>query len=84
MAAPEPGLFEKLKSGIAGVADTVASTGKKALGMDNSVALDSTKVPKAMGLPAEPAGMTITGGRRYRKKTAKRHSKKRKTMRRKH
>ncbi len=85
MATEEPGLFDKLKSGIAGVADTIASKGKKALGMDNSVALDSTKLPGAMGLPPEKPDTNVTGGRRYRKKTSKRHSKKhKKTLRRKH
>lgn len=39
----------------------------------------TSDAPQALGLPAEPAGMTVTGGRRHRKtrRGGKRHTKKR-------
>lgn len=65
-------------------ASAAASFVKEKTGLDDSPVLDSTQVPKSLGLPQEKPGVLVTGGRRYRKKTTKRHSKKRKTMRRKH
>lgn len=74
------GVWDDIKANVSAIGEKA----KSAVGMSNSTALDSSKLPPAMGLPAEPSGTTVTGGRRYRKKTSKRLSKKRKTMRRKH
>lgn len=85
-SSQQPGLFDKLKSGITGA---VAAVGQKASDLqkqafgDNAVT-NGDKLSKVMGAPVVP-DKTIVGGRRYRKKTSKRHSKKhKKTMRRKH
>lgn len=65
-------------------ASAAASYVKQKTGMEGSPITDGDQLSKAMGAPTVP-GTTITGGRRYRKKTAKRHSKKhKKTLRRKH
>ena len=37
----------------------------------------TSDAPKALGLPAEPAGQTVTGGRRKTRRGGKRHTKKR-------
>jgi hypothetical protein len=85
MAAPEPGILQKAweatTGAVASVGQQASEFGKGVLG-DNAVT-NGDKLSKVMGAPTVP-GENITGGRRYRKKTAKRHSKKRKTMRRRH
>lgn len=86
MAEPEPGIFEKAwaatTGAVAKVGQKASELGKGVLG-DNPVT-NGDKLADVMGAP-KVAGRTITGGRRYRKKTSKRHSKKhKKTLRRKH
>lgn len=83
MAAPpeEPHWYSGITDTIAGLGEKVGDLGKKVLG-DNAVT-NGDKLSKVMGAPVVP-DKTIVGGRRYRKKTAKRHSKKRKTIRRRH
>jgi hypothetical protein len=87
MAAPEePGLLAKawgtVTGAVSAVGQKVSDVSKKTFG-DNAVT-NGDKLTQSLALPQEAAGRTITGGRRYRKKTEKRRSKKRKTMRRKH
>ncbi len=84
MAAPEPGIVEKAKSGIAGLFKSTTDSAKSLLGIEKNPVVSTPDLAVKVGAGKEPAGMTITGGRRYRKKTEKRRSKKRKTMRRKH
>lgn len=85
MAAPEPGILQKAweatTGAVAKVGQKASELGKDVLG-DNAVT-NGDKLSKVMGAPVVP-DKTILGGRRYRKKTSKRHSKKRKTLRRKH
>ena len=85
MAAPEPGIlqqaWEATTGAVAKVGQKASELGKGVLG-DNPVT-NGDKLADVMGAP-KVAGRTITGGRRYVKKTAKRHSKKHKTLRRKH
>lgn len=61
----------KLKSMITGTAQSAAD----ALPLPSVATSDA---PQAFGLPAEPAGQTVTGGRRHRKtrRGGKRHTKK--------
>lgn len=47
-----------------------ADAAKEALGVPPSVGTDAG-VAKAMGLPKDPAGQTITGGKRLRRKHLK-------------
>ena len=75
------GVWDDIKANVS----AIGQKAKSAVGMSDSTALDSTKLPGAMGLPPEKPDTNVTGGRRYRKKTSKRHSKKhKKTLRRKH
>ena len=73
------GAYESAKQGLSSTVEDL----KEKAGYGNTAVVNGDQLSKEMGAP-QVAGRTITGGRRYRKKTSKRLSKKRKTMRRKH
>jgi hypothetical protein len=61
------GFFSGLKEKIVGTAQSAASPVQTAL-PDIATDKGSTSL---LGTPAEPSGMTMTGGRKHRRRTAK-------------
>ena len=84
VAPEEPGFFSNLwtktKQAIAGTTNAVVDTVRPAL----PAAATDSQVAAGLGLPKEGAGVTMTGGKRYRKTRRHRAKKHRKTGKRKH
>ena len=68
-------IWDKLKSGIAGIGDTAKSL------LPKSPVTDDTQLRKSLSLPSDGPGTTVAGGRRHRRKTRKGGRKSRKTHR---
>lgn len=69
---------------LKGTLSSTAEKAKAAVGMESSPLVNDQQASSALDLPSQPAGTTMTGGKRYRKTRRHRSKKHRKTGKRKH